>query len=128
MKKIIALSLLSALLLAGCGEKEPTEPNAKIVEYVEQVRNTTEAESAVDGASCELEVRGNSLVYRFTVEAITEATDEQKKTIEGYYDDNKELFEAAHVFIRQACPEIESVIYEYYTADGNVFVSKEFKK
>ena len=128
MKKIIALSLIAVFALAGCGEKAPTEPNAKIVEYVEQIRNTTEAESAVDGASCELEVRGNSLVYRFTVDAITEATDEQKKTIEGYYDDNKKLFEAAHVFIREACPEIESIIYEYYTSNGTVFASKEFKK
>ncbi len=73
----------------------------------------------------DVEVRGNSIVYKYTYLIDVDAN--TKELLQESLAAQKETIDAVLVEARKDVPELESMIYEYYAKDGKLIVSEEYK-
>ena len=124
MKKFLSifLVLVMALSLVSCSSKE-------VKKYVEDNRAQVEAMvSATDGIfkSVEMKARGNSVVYKYTY-AQEQMDDDTVQLLEESFDSTANAMQEVLVMMRDQCPDIESMIYEYYDGNGKLLISREYK-
>ena len=123
MKRFISLVLalmLVCMSFASCGkngnnqEKTNSEASPELAMEVEKVRDCVREETGA-----EIEIRGNSVVYVFTVDKSEEECEIAANAVE---DTVLEALEEA----RKELPMIESFVYEYRDADGNEIYEQEY--
>ena len=133
VKILMALTLVAAMALsfAACGdttevaEKPVVEANPAVAEYVENGRGDVQAVSN-ETISMDIEARGNSVVYICKYNEVG-YSDELKAALKEQEVSMKESLDEALTSIKSECPEVESVIYEYYSNDDKLVYSFEVK-
>ncbi len=131
MKRILAivLTVLALFSLAACGETEPAETPQVILDYVEVANSSIGSAGSNDATDFELSARGTSLVYKYTYK--TDSNEEwiksTKENIRKMQKEEKEYQKASLVIIQKDCPEVTSLIYEYYDKNGTLIHSFEIK-
>ena len=101
--------------------KEPEIPQ-EILDYVATLEDVVSDTSTVT-----YEARGKSVVYKFTYKNVTAATDEQIAALDKALEASRSDSLIALKEVQSECSAVESIIYEYYDANGNLMLSKEFK-
>ncbi len=130
-KRILAalLAVIALLSLVSCGGNENVETPQAILDYVEKANDSIGNAGSTDAMDFELLARGNSLVYKYTYK--TENDEEWKKnTVANFkkvFKEQKDYYKATLTIIQYDCPEIESIVYEYYESNGNLLYSYEIK-
>lgn len=123
MKKLfcLILAVMSVCIsFASCGEKEPiqqesTETSPKLSLEVDKVRDFVREETGA-----EIELRGNTVVYVFTVDVSEEECRIAANAVE---DTVLEALEEA----KKTLPMINSFVYEYRDAEGNTIYKQEYR-
>lgn len=115
------------LSLAACGGKK--DAGAELQKYIEsqqeeidQLKSTMEAA----GMKLEVEVNGNSLVYRYQFTTDVGETEEIKASLEQGMDAEASTFESLASQLKDEVSGAESIIVEYLDKDNNVLLSREF--
>lgn len=123
MKKFICLLLtlmFVSVSFASCGKGEQkqqdnnTETSPELAVEVEKIRDHVREETGA-----EIELRGNSVVYVFTVD---ESKEDCRIAANAVEDTVLKALEEA----KKDLPMIESFIYEYRDAAGNEIYSEEY--
>ena len=137
MKKFLAL-LMAALMivsvcaLVSCGGKEKKEAlsnkittptNPAVEEYVNANKDGVEMDD--EEMSMKVYAKGNSVVFDCVLKTVksSDVTDEIKE----FADEMISEFDSLVELMQSECPEVESIIINYYDADGGVILSKELK-
>ena len=136
MKKFLAL-LMAALMivsvcaLASCGGNKSkslseniTEPtNPAVEEYVNANKDAVEMDD--EEMSMKVYAKGNSVVFDCVLKTVnpSDVTDEVKEFADEMISEFGSLVE----LMQSECPEVESIIINYYDAKGGVILSKELK-
>ncbi len=124
MKKIVCLilALLSVcFVFSSCGENEQIqqeeflETSPELALEVEKARDFVREEMGA-----EIELRGNSVVYVFTVD---KSKEECKTAANAVEDEVLTALEEA----KKTLPMIESFVYEYRDAEGNKIYKQEYR-
>ena len=137
MKNRILSAILAALMVAmmvclvSCGgagapaSADSGADNAKVAEYAEIVKEQFGTDEMM-GMKIDIVARGNSLVYVYTFIDVDEVTAEQvdsmASALDAQFGDGALLAD-----INAECPEVESVIFEYYESDGDLAIAKEYE-
>lgn len=130
-KRILAalLAVIALLSLVSCGENPDAETPQIILDYVEKAKYSIGNAASNDTMDFELLARGNSLVYKYTYK--TELDEETKNNIvknsKKVYKKQKDYYKATLTIVQYDCPEVESIIYEYYESNGNLLYSHKIK-
>lgn len=130
-KRILAalLAVIALLSLVSCGANQDAETPQVVLDYVEKANDTIGNAGSTDEMDFELLARGKSLVYKYTYK--TEGTEEWKKTtvanFKKVFKEQKDYYKATLTIIQYDCPEIDSIIYEYYESNGNLLYSYKIK-
>ena len=95
-------------------EEEVTQTSPELCEEVEKAREFVRQQTGA-----EIELRGNSVVYVFTV-------DESKEDCEIAANAVEDVVLEALEQARKDLPEIESFVYEYRKSDGSTIYKKEY--
>ena len=101
---------------------KPPETPQEILDYVATLEDVVSDTSTVT-----YEARGKSVVYKFTYKTVTAATDEQIAALNEALEASRADSLTALKQVQSDCSAVESIIYEYYDAKGNLMLSKEFK-
>ena len=124
MKKFLSifLVLVMALSLVSCASKE-------VKQYVEANQSQVEATlNATSGVfeNIVFEARGNSVAYKYTY-AEKDMDADFVELLKESLDSTSDAMQDVLTQMRDECPDIESMIYEYYDGNGKLLISREYK-
>lgn len=131
MKKILAVILATLMLLSlvACNTNSETETPQMILDYIENANHTIGNVASNESTDFELLARGASLVYKYTYK--TDSNEQwiknTKKIIQKIQKSEKKYHKASLVIIQKDCPDVRSLIYEYYDKNGTLIHSFEIK-
>ena len=109
----------------------PTVPTAPAVDssvaaYVAQNKSQVEAMSN-DAMTMALEARGTAVVYVAAYTTIYDATQEMVDAMQQNMATQSSTLATALAGMKSECPAVTAIIYEFYTADGDLIYSYEYK-
>lgn len=102
------------------------DTGSSVAAYVAQYKSEVEAMSN-DQMMMSLQARGTSVVYLYAYTTIYDATPEMKEVMIQSMESQASTLASALAGMKTECPAITSLIYEYYTADGDLILSYEYK-
>ena len=97
-----------------------------VAEFVNEYKANVEAMSN-EQMTLSFEARGNSVVYVYKYATVYDATQEMKDTLVQGMEAQESTLATALEGMRSYCPQIASIIYEYYTADNDLIATYEYK-
>ena len=126
MKKLLSIFmvLVMALSFASCSST-PKEIKAYVEANQAQVEATQQATGGVF-EKVEMEARGKSVVYMYTY-AEKQVDEDTVMLLEESFDSTQDAMQQVLVAMQDNCPQIESVIYEYYNGSGKLLMTREYK-
>lgn len=92
----------------------------------EWAKNLGAQNQSNDYYTLNVEARGNSLAYVYTLNETMTEQDVDFDVVSASMEEMRETVEEVIVMIRTNCPQLESVIYEYALSDGTVIYSYQF--
>lgn len=120
MKKILAsffavmMIMTVVVSLASCNDGV-----AKVKAYADEIEESMASEFAefeAQGIKAEVEARGTELVYKYTY-IVEIDPDAVAKELETLLPAN--FAEASYEAIKEECPEVTAVVFEYYAFDND---------
>ncbi len=130
-KRILAIILASLALmsLVACNTSSDVETPQMILDYIENANYIIGNAASNEATDFELSVRGTSIVYKYTYK--TDSNEQwiksTKKIIQKIQKSEKKYHKASLVIIQKDCPDVSSLIYEYYDKNGTLIHSFEIK-
>lgn len=106
--------------------KNPLAETSAVAEFVERYKANVEAMSN-EQMTLSLVARGNSVAYVYKYTTIYDFTQEMQDTLVQGMEAQGDTLATALDGMRSECPQISSIIYEYYTADNDLIASYEYK-
>lgn len=98
-------------------------------EYLDLYKDEILASTEIEGLDVDILARNNSLVYKYSYEQ--EFTDEQVEAMRDILLESLESLESVYAYvledIQKYVPSAESVFLEYYTKEGELIASREYK-
>ena len=104
----------------------PAAPSNAVAEFVEKYRSQVDSMSG-EQMALSLLARGNSVVYVYAYTTIYDYNADMTNAILQSMEAQKDTLATALAGMQEECPQISSIIYEYYTADGDLVASYETK-
>lgn len=96
-----------------------------VAEFVERYKANVEAMSN-EQMTLSFEARGNSVAYVYKYTSVYNFTQEMKDTLMQGMEAQEDTIATALNGMRSECPQIASIIYEYYTAGNELIASYEY--
>ena len=98
-------------------------------EYLDLYKDEILASVEIEGLDVDILARNNSLVYKYSYEQ--EFTDEQVEAMRDILLESLGSLESVYAYvledIQKYVPSAESVFVEFYTKEGELIVSREYK-
>lgn len=135
MKKIkLGIVLLAlSLVLVSCGGT----PEEKVENYLEKILDTQEMKDMItqtesEGMELTVLTEGTSLIYKYVYVANIDdmgGAEVVKQQLDTKINDPAvlEMQQSGLAVVKEECPSVTSVKYEYYDNQGNLITSAEVK-
>ena len=125
MKKLLSIFMILVMVLSFASCSSSKEVKAYVEANQAQVEATQKATGGVF-EKVEMEARGKSVVYMYTY-AEKQVDKDTVLLLEESFDSTQDAMQEVLVLMRDNCPQIESVIYEYYNGSGKLLMTREYK-
>ncbi len=122
----LILSLMAVVMvigLSGCANK--------VEAYVSENLDTIQSEAQKyenDNVSIQIFARDNSIVYAFQLKGTPTGSEDLKTAFDAVLNNEQTIdsAKAAYNSYKEQVPEIESLVFEYYTVDAQLITSKAY--
>lgn len=132
MKKafVFLLALLMTVSITACGRPASSDAESSsmvaIEAYIDQVMQTQEMQDSIEYCKAnnmdhQLEARKDTLVYKYTYTVAVSAS--AKELLNAQYDSLKDVLASLAEVVKKEEPAIKTVIWEYWSIDGELLAS-----